>query len=116
MATQGKPEKTELTLGLTELRSLFGEDAVFSAYSVARGKPHPDLFCHAADTMGTPPERCVVVEDTPIGVRAGVAAKMRVLGYAADSDAAALAEAGAEPFDSLPELPGLLVSIASARS
>lgn len=75
---------------------------------MARGKPHPDLFWHAAVTMGTPRERCVVVEDTPIGVRAGVAAKMRVFGYAADSDAATLAKAGAEPFDSLPELPGLL--------
>jgi beta-phosphoglucomutase-like phosphatase (HAD superfamily) len=81
---------------------------VFSAYSVPRGKPYPDLFWHAAETMGTPPERCVVIEDTPIGVRAGVAAQMRVFGFAADSDAAALAEAGARPFDSLLELPGLL--------
>ncbi len=108
VATQGKLEKTELTLGLTELRPLFQERALFTAYSVPRGKPHPDLFLHAAERMGTPAERCVVVEDTPIGVRAAVAAKMRVFGYAADSDATALADAGAEPFDSLPELPGLL--------
>jgi len=47
VASQGKRSKTELTLGLTGLRSLFGEDAVFSAHSVARGKPHPDLFLHA---------------------------------------------------------------------
>jgi HAD superfamily hydrolase (TIGR01509 family) len=108
VATQGKVDKTELTLGLTGLRALFDEHAVFSAYAVARGKPHPDLFLHAAATMGVPSEYCVVVEDTPIGVRAGVAAKMRVLGYAADSDAAALAEAGAEPFASLTEVPGLI--------
>ncbi len=108
VATQGKLEKTELTLGITGLRPLFEERALFTAYSVPRGKPHPDLFLHAASTMGTPPERCVVVEDTSIGVRAGVAAKMRVLGYAADGDALALAEAGAEPFDSMLELPGLL--------
>ncbi|MDQ6607881.1 MAG: HAD-IA family hydrolase, partial [Actinomycetota bacterium] len=74
VATQGKLEKTELTLGLTELRPLFAEHAVFTAYSVPRGKPYPDLFLHAADAMATSAERCVVVEDTPIGARAGVAA------------------------------------------
>lgn len=105
VATQGKPDKTELTLSLTGLRDQFAEHAVFSAYAVARGKPHPDLFRHAAAEMGHAPDRCVVVEDTPIGVRAGVAAGMRVLGYAADADRAALAAAGAEPFDALSEVP-----------
>jgi HAD superfamily hydrolase (TIGR01509 family) len=108
VATQGKAEKTEMTLGITGLRRLFGERAVFSAYEVARGKPFPDLFLHAASTIGVDPAATVVVEDTPIGARAGVAAGMRVLGYAADSPAAVLREVGAEPFDSLSEVPGLL--------
>lgn len=108
VATQGKPEKTELTLKLAGLRDLFDEHAVFTAYAVPRGKPHPDLFLHAARSMGHKSDRCVVVEDTPIGVQAGTAAGMRVLGYAADADRAALAAAGAEPFESLSQVPALL--------
>jgi HAD superfamily hydrolase (TIGR01509 family) len=108
VASQGKLEKTELTLGLTGLRGLFGEHALFSAYSVARGKPFPDLFLHAAAAMGSEPGDTVVVEDTPIGARAGVAAGMRVLGLAAASDASVLRNVGAEPFQSLAEVPALL--------
>ncbi len=108
VASQGKLEKTRLSLELTGLRHLFGDGALFSAYSVARGKPHPDLFLHAAGDMGADPTDCVVVEDTPSGVSAGVSAGMRVLGYVADSDEQALRGAGAEVFRSLDELPALL--------
>jgi HAD superfamily hydrolase (TIGR01509 family) len=104
VASQGKLSKTELSLELTRLRHLFAAHSLFSAYEVPRGKPHPDLFLHAAHTMGTPPKECVVVEDTPSGVRAAVAAGMRVLGYAADSDERALREAGAEILRSMEDL------------
>jgi HAD superfamily hydrolase (TIGR01509 family) len=108
VASQGRLEKIELTLGLTGLRKLFATDALFSAEFVARGKPYPDLFLHAARAMGSEPHRCTVVEDTPSGVTAAVAAGMRALGYAADGDARALAAAGAETFGSLDELSSLL--------
>ncbi len=108
VASQGKLEKTRLSLDITELRRLFPERALFSAWSVARGKPHPDLFLHAAAEMGALPAQCVVVEDTPSGVAAGVAAGMRVFGYAADSDEQALRQAGAETFSAMAELPALL--------
>jgi HAD superfamily hydrolase (TIGR01509 family) len=109
VASQGKLEKTRLSLGLTGLIDLFPDGALFSAYSVARGKPYPDLFLHAAGVMGAEPSRCVVVEDTPIGVTAAVSAGMRALGYAADADEAELRRAGAEAlFSSLTELPALL--------
>lgn len=108
VASQGKLEKTRLSLDLTGLRPLFAEQALFSAYSVPRGKPHPDLFLHAAAVMGADPVNCAVVEDTPSGVMAGISAGMRVLGYAADSDEQALRQAGAEVFRSLNELPTLL--------
>jgi beta-phosphoglucomutase-like phosphatase (HAD superfamily) len=58
--------------------------------------------------MAVEPSRCAVVEDTPSGVTAAVAAGMRALGYAADSDATALREAGAEVFEAMEELPGVL--------
>jgi HAD superfamily hydrolase (TIGR01509 family) len=108
VASQGKLEKTQLSLDLTGLRALFPDTALFSAHSVARGKPHPDLFLHAASVMGVDPSACVVVEDTPSGVSAAVSAGMRVFGYTADSDETALRDAGAEIVRSLLELPRLL--------
>ena len=108
VASQGKLEKTRLSLQITGLDDLFGDDALFSAYQVPRGKPHPDLFLHAAQTMGASPSRCTVIEDTPSGVRAAIAAGMKVLGFCADSDEQALRQAGAQTFGSLEDLPGLL--------
>jgi beta-phosphoglucomutase-like phosphatase (HAD superfamily) len=108
VASQGKLSKTRLTLGLTGLRDLFAADALFSAESVARGKPAPDLFLHAAQAMSATPSGCVVVEDTVSGVAAAVSAEMRVFGYVADSDEAALLRAGAQALRSLEDLPGLL--------
>ncbi len=108
VASQGKLEKTRLSLELTGLRELFPSGTLFSAHDVPRGKPHPDLFLHAASTMGAEPAGCAVVEDTASGVTAAVSAGMRALGYVADSDEAALRRAGAEPMPSLDQLPRLL--------
>jgi len=108
VASQGSQEKTRHSLALTGLDRLLPGDAVFSAHEVPRGKPHPDLFLHAAATLGVVPARCVVLEDTPTGVTAAVAAGMRVLGYAADSDERALREAGAEVVLSLQDVPAAL--------
>ncbi len=68
-------------LGATgQLDRLVGR--VFSADDVARGKPAPDLYLHAAQQMGVTPSRCVVVEDSPFGVAAAVAAGMACYAYA----------------------------------
>ena len=108
VASQGSLAKTRSSLQMTGLLGLFDAGALFSAESVAAGKPAPDLFLHAARTMGSAPAACAVVEDTPSGVRAAVAAGMPVHGYAADSDERALAQAGALILHSLAELPGRL--------
>ncbi len=108
VASQGRLSKTRLSLGVTGLRELFGERALFSAEMVPRGKPHPDLFLHAAATMDVAAAACAVVEDTPSGAIAGVAAGMRVIGNAADSDERALRAAGAEIVWSMAEVPGRL--------
>jgi beta-phosphoglucomutase-like phosphatase (HAD superfamily) len=97
-----------MTLGLTGLRSLFPANALFSGQLVPRGKPHPDLFLYAAATMDAKPPRCVVIEDTVSGVTAAVAAGMRAIGYAADSDETALRQAGAEILHTLVGLPEIL--------
>jgi HAD superfamily hydrolase (TIGR01509 family) len=54
---------------------------VYSAKMVARGKPAPDLFWHAAKQFGVPPDRCLVIEDSTVGVGAAIAAGMPVLGF-----------------------------------
>jgi HAD superfamily hydrolase (TIGR01509 family) len=107
VASSGSVEKMELTLGLTGLKRYFGE-RLYSASMVAHGKPAPDIFLYAAEQMGYLPETCVVVEDSPTGVTAAVAAGMRVLAYAADADAEVLRVAGAQPFAEMTALPGLL--------
>jgi len=98
VGTQGKRFKTEQTLGITGLRGLFDDDAVFTSYEVERGKPFPDLFLHAAESRGKDPARTAVVEDTVLGVTAGVAAGMTVFGYAHETPAEAIEEAGGKSF------------------
>jgi HAD superfamily hydrolase (TIGR01509 family) len=107
VASQGKLAKTELTLTLTGLRDLFSADELFSAHTVARGKPHPDLFLHAARTMDADPSRCAVIEDTTVGVRAGLSAGMRVLWFAAaqDGEDTDLDGTAVERVLALPEVP-----------
>lgn len=109
VASSGQMEKMHATLGCSGLLPLV-QDVLFSADMVGIGKPAPDLFLHAASEMGHAAEACVVVEDSLPGVQAGVAAGMKVLGYAGDpmTDAAALQTAGAHVFDDMSELPDLL--------
>jgi HAD superfamily hydrolase (TIGR01509 family) len=108
VASQGKLEKTRLTLELTGLRELFVEQSLFSAWSVARGKPHPDVFLHAADAMGVEPRDCVVIEDSSSGIEAARAARMRVIGYAPQGGAVLLQAGADEVVSSLYELPARL--------
>jgi hypothetical protein len=63
-----------------------------------------------ASALGTKPSACVVIEDTPSGIVAAVAAEMRAIGYAADSDERALRSAGAEIIRSLEQIPELLIA------
>ena len=107
VASSGHHEKIRKTLGLTGLTPFFGE-SIFSATDVTRGKPFPDLFLHAAKSLGVTPEHCAVVEDSVPGVQAAKAAKMVVFGYVALSSADQLRQAGAHLFNSMEELPKLL--------
>jgi HAD superfamily hydrolase (TIGR01509 family) len=108
VASNGSHEKMRFTLGLTGLYERFA-GRIFSASDVARGKPEPDLFLHAAEQMGVAPAACVVVEDSAHGVRAARAAGMRVFGYAGGVTPASLLEGDATfVFDDMRLLPALL--------
>jgi HAD superfamily hydrolase (TIGR01509 family) len=80
VASSSAPDRIRTSLAVTGLARFFGPN-VFSASSVKRGKPAPDLFLHAARGMQADPAGCVVIEDSPHGVAAGVAAGMRVIGF-----------------------------------
>lgn len=114
VASNGPREKMRLTLRRTGLLARF-EHGLFSADDVARPKPAPDLFLHAAAHMRADPAACIVVEDSPTGIAAARAAGMTAWGYAGMTPAARLAEAGAQAtFASMRELPARLAAAGAA--
>jgi len=84
VASSSEPPRIRHSLSLAGILHHF-EPHIFSATQVKRGKPAPDLFLFAAGSMGTPPERCLVVEDSVAGVTAARAAGMTVLGFTGGS-------------------------------
>ncbi|MFJ6937305.1 HAD family hydrolase [Streptomyces sp. NPDC101132] len=107
LASSGSHERIRVGHRSAGLTGYFDDARIFSAEDVGKGKPAPDLFLHAAAKMGVAPERCVVVEDSPLGVQAAVAAGMDVYGFTAMTPAGRLAGANGL-FGSMAELPGLL--------
>jgi HAD superfamily hydrolase (TIGR01509 family) len=108
VASSGEHAKIRLTLGATGLLPLF-EGKIFSVVDVEHPKPAPDVFLLAARTMGVDPSRCVVVEDTPTGIRAAVAAGMHAIGFAMHTPPQRLIDAGAhEILVDMHELPSVL--------
>lgn len=83
VVSNGPRSKMDLTLRVTGLDEHLG-GRIFSAYEVGVWKPDPGLFLHAAEAMGVPPPRCAVVEDTLLGLQAGLDAGMQVFGLSRD--------------------------------
>ncbi len=92
VATSSSPPRVAYTLETLGLADYFGAD-VFTASQVAEGKPAPDLFLLAAREMSTPPECCLVIEDSAAGIEAGLAAGMKVWRYVGASHIADPAQA-----------------------
>ncbi len=103
IASSGDHEKMRVTLGKTGLLKRFSE-RIYSATQVAKGKPAPDLFLLAAAQMGVAPAQCIVIEDSPFGVQAAVAAGMQAMAYCALTS-----------FDSMIEMPGVRQAFALNR-
>ncbi|MEU6070506.1 MULTISPECIES: HAD family hydrolase [Streptomyces] len=108
VASSGSHERIRVGHRTTGLDRWFDESRIFSSQDVGRGKPAPDLFLYAAERMGAVPERCVVVEDSPLGVQAAVAAGMDVYGFTAMTPATKLARA-TQLFSDMGALADLLV-------
>ncbi|PWJ53134.1 haloacid dehalogenase superfamily, subfamily IA, variant 3 with third motif having DD or ED [Quadrisphaera granulorum] len=104
--------KVQLQLDTTGLARWFG-DRLFSGLELPRTKPAPDVYLQAAQVLGVDPRRCAVVEDSPAGVRAGVAAGATVFGYCPGGPASSTPEAlralgASTTFSAMHELPALL--------
>jgi HAD superfamily hydrolase (TIGR01509 family) len=110
MGSNGSLEKMEITLGQHGLMGRFR--VVLSGQGIGKPKPAPDVYLMAAQACGADPAACVVIEDSATGARAGIAAGMRVLGYAEHGPgtptARQLTALGVPLFHRMDELPGLL--------
>ncbi|MGB9999394.1 HAD family hydrolase [Streptomyces pseudogriseolus] len=112
VASSGSHERIRVGHRAAGLNRFFDDGRIFSSQDVGRGKPAPDLFLYAAERMGTTPERCVVVEDSPLGVQAAVAAGMDVYGFTAMTPAEKLSGA-TRLFGDMRELSSLLDLLAA---
>ena len=110
MGSNGSLEKMRITLGQHGIEGRFR--AVLSGQGMGAPKPAPDVYLAAARACGVAPEGCVVIEDSAQGARAGLAAGMRVLGFAAHGadtgTGRSLAGLGVPVFHRMEALPGLL--------
>jgi len=108
VASSSTHASIEFKLRRTGLWDVF-DGRVFSVEDVANAKPAPDVFLHAARELGVDPSRCAVVEDSPSGVEAGIAAGMAVFGFAGGvTSAERLLAPGVVVFDDMSALLGLL--------
>lgn len=118
IASSSPPDWIELGLRHFGAHDVFGGPIFSAAVHVSRGKPHPDLFLYAAKAMKAAPERTLVIEDSPTGVLAGVAAGMTIVGLCAGGHVRGdhpqrLKQAGAhQVFDSYAELAGWIAETA----
>jgi HAD superfamily hydrolase (TIGR01509 family) len=114
MACASGADRGKVVLQLTKTDLLhFFEDRLFSGHEMPRSKPAPDVYLAAAAALGVDPKRCAVVEDTPTGTTAGVAAGCTVFAYcpsegAASHEQALRAVGASHVFTSMKQLPGLL--------
>lgn len=81
VASNGERTNVISSLRLCGLLGYFQEEHIFTKIQVKNPKPYPDLFLFAAAAMKADPSRCLVIEDSMAGVRAGVAAGMTTWGF-----------------------------------
>lgn len=92
VASNGERSNVMKSLSLQGYNDYFSEENIFTRIQVPNGKPAPDIFLFAAQNMGVNPQDCLVIEDSPTGVLAGVAAGMDVFGFVGASHDSAVQE------------------------
>ena len=107
VGSNGPRRKMEITLTRCGLADRL-RGRVYSRQDVANPKPAPDVYLKAAKDAGIAPAQCVVIEDSPNGARAGIAAGMVTFGFAAETDPSRLQPICDLVFNDMADLPGLL--------
>ena len=104
VASSGPQNKIRLNLELIDMLPYF-DGHIFSCYDVQKWKPDPAVYIHAMQKMGFEPEECLVVEDSLLGVQAGIASGATVYAYAATAhNRVDLAATGATLFEDMRDL------------
>lgn len=107
VASNGPADKIILNLTTTKLIEKF-EGNIFSAYEINSWKPNPELYLHAAKTMGFEVQDCVVIEDSPAGVQAALNGGFDVFGFSNHANLEALQQMNIPLFDNMEQLHLLL--------
>lgn len=107
VASSGPVEKIRLNLTTTKLIKYF-DNNIFSSYEIGSWKPDPEIYIHAAKTMGFQPEECAVIEDSLVGVRAAKAGGFNVFGFAHGKIKNTFEELGVTVFSDMKELGKML--------
>lgn len=108
VASSGPIEKINLNLTKVDLIEFFSADRIFSCYQIAKWKPDPAIYLHAAKKMGFSPEDCVVIEDSTYGAQAATAGGFDVLIYANEQKKKNFSVEGQIYFDKMEELNNIL--------
>ncbi|WP_333610096.1 6-phosphogluconate phosphatase [Pantoea piersonii] len=106
VVSNGTVKKMQHSLGLTGMLPWFNQ-RLFSGYDISRWKPDPGLMYHAAEQMQVPVERCILVDDSEAGARAGIAAGIPVFYYCADAHNPDIDHPLVTRFTEMSELPAL---------
>jgi HAD superfamily hydrolase (TIGR01509 family) len=85
IASSSSPTWIRTHLDHLGLRDAFEPNIFSGKEHVARGKPAPDIYLHAAAAMGVPIAQTAIIEDSPVGVTGAVASGAFVIGLAAGS-------------------------------
>ena len=107
VASSGPENKIRLNLKLTGLLPYF-EGKIFSCYTIQKWKPDPEVFLWAAKTMGYQPKECLVIEDSPIGIKAALNGGFDVFGFTAHDYKNELQKTATLTFDHMIKLKELL--------
>ena len=111
LATMSHCEQANRVLEILSLQDAF--DFVATRDDVDRGKPDPEIYLLAASELSVDPADCLVIEDSPSGVKAALAAGMHVVAVATPFTAQALADSGLLPEEFIVDDPQRVSAVAA---
>lgn len=109
LATMSRCVQARHVLEVLNLTDAF--DIVATRDDVEHGKPDPEIYLLVSRELGIPPEECLVIEDSPAGVRAALAARMGVVAVSTPFTRHRLHESGLLPPGHIVDDPDALLNV-----